>query len=127
MENVLDVYARPYDPRRPLVGMDETSKQLVKETRPAQPLQVGQPARYDAEYERAGVRNLFVAVEPLRGWRQVRVTERRTTQDWAHAIQDLVDVHSPRPNGSCWCWTPSPPTSAPPSTRRSRRPRPGGG
>jgi hypothetical protein len=95
MEAVLDVYARPYDPRRPLVGMDETSKQLVKETRTAQPPQPGRPARYDAEYERAGVRNLFLAVEPLRGWRQVAVTERRTRTDWAAFMRDLADTVYP--------------------------------
>jgi DDE superfamily endonuclease len=95
LEDVLDVYARPHDPRRPLVGMDETSKQLVKETRPVQPAQPGQPARYDAEYERAGVRNLFLAVEPLRGWRHVAVTARRTRTDWAAFMRELADTVYP--------------------------------
>jgi hypothetical protein len=95
MEDVLDVYHRPYDARFPQVCMDETSKQLVGETRTPLPAAPGRPARIDYEYVRHGVRNLFVFVEPLRGWRHVRVTERRTKQDWAHAIQDLVDVHYP--------------------------------
>ena len=95
MEDVLTVYHRPYDPRFPQVCMDETSKQLVGETRTPLPAAPGQPARIDYEYERHGVRNLFLFVEPLRGWRHVRVTERRTKQDWASAIQELVDVHYP--------------------------------
>jgi transposase len=95
MEDILDVFERPYDPRFPQVCMDETSKQLVGETRTPLPAQPGRPARIDYEYERHGVRNLFLFVEPLRGWRHVRVTERRTKQDWAHAIQELVDVHYP--------------------------------
>lgn len=95
MEDVLDVYARPYDPRFPQVCMDETSKQLVGETRTPLPARPGRPARIDYEYERHGVRNLFLFVEPLGGWRHVQVTERRTKQDWAHAIQDLVDIHYP--------------------------------
>ena len=96
MEDVLDVYHRPYDPRFPQVCMDETSKQLVGETRTPLPAAPGRPVRIDYEYERHGVRNLFLFVEPLRGWRHVRVTERRTKVDWAHAIQDLVDVHYPK-------------------------------
>jgi transposase len=95
MEDVLDVYLRPYDPRVPQVCMDETSKQLVGETRTPLPAAPGRRARIDYEYERHGVRNLFLFVEPLRGRRHVRVTERRTKQDWAHAIQELVDVHYP--------------------------------
>ena len=91
MEEVLDVYVRPPDPRRPLVCMDETSKQLVAETRPIQPAQPGRPLRYDAEYERAGVRNLFLAVAPLEGWRQVQVTEQRTRADWAAFMRELAD------------------------------------
>ncbi len=96
MEDVLDVYHRPYDPRFPQVCMDETSKQLVGETRTPLPATPRRPARIDYEYERRGVRNLFLFVEPLRGWRHVQVTERRTKQDWARAIQDLVDVHYPK-------------------------------
>ena len=95
MEDVLDVYHRTYDPRFPQVCMDETSKQLVGETRTPLPAAPGQPARVDYEYERHGVRNLFLFVEPLRGWRHVTVTERRTKRDWALAIRDLVDRHYP--------------------------------
>ena len=95
MEDVLDVYQRPPDPRRPLVGMDEASKQLVKETRPPQPAQPGQVLRYDAEYERAGVRNLFLAVAPLEGRRYVQVTEQRTRDDWAAFMRELADTVYP--------------------------------
>ena len=91
MEDVLDVYVRPPDPARPLVCMDEASKQLVKEMRPSRPAQLGHPARYDAEYERAGVRNLFLAVAPLEGWRTVQVTEQRTRTDWATFLRELAD------------------------------------
>ena len=93
MEDVLDVYHRPYDPRFPQVCMDETSKQLVGETRTPLPAQPGRPVRIDYEYVRHGVRNLFLWVEPLTGRRHVQVTERRTRQDWARFIRDLVDVH----------------------------------
>jgi hypothetical protein len=75
--------------------MDEASKQLVKETRRPQPAQAGQPARYDAEYERAGVRNLFLAVAPLEGWRTVAVTEQRTRTDWAAFMRTLADTRYP--------------------------------
>ena len=95
MEDVLDVYLRPPDPRRPLVCMDEASKQLVKETRPRLPAQPGQPTRYDAEYERAGVRNLFLAVAPLVGWRGVEVTEHRTRLDWAAFMRTVADAVFP--------------------------------
>jgi len=95
MEDVLDVYTRPEDPRRPLVCMDETSKQLVGETRLPLPPQPGQPARYDAEYVRNGVCNLFMFYEPLRGRRQGVVTDQRTRLDWAQCIKDLVDVQYP--------------------------------
>jgi hypothetical protein len=95
MEDVLEVYLRPPDPARPLVCMDEASKQLVKETRRPQPAQPGQPARYDAEYERAGVRNLFLAVAPLEGWRTVAVTEQRTRTDWAAFMRTLADTCFP--------------------------------
>jgi hypothetical protein len=95
MEDVLDVYHRPNDPRRPQVCMDETTKQLVGETRTPLPAEPGRPARIDYEYVRHGVRNLFLWVEPLAGRRHVQVTERRTKQDWARFIRDLVDVHYP--------------------------------
>ena len=95
MEDVLDLYHRPYDPRRPQVCMDETSKQLIGETRTPLPAQPGRPLRIDYEYVRHGVRNLFLWVEPLAGRRHVQVTQRRTKQDWALFIRDLVDVHYP--------------------------------
>jgi hypothetical protein len=95
MEDVLEVYTRPYDPRFPQVCLDETSKQLVGETRPPLPARPGQPARVDYEYERKGVAAVFLACEPLRGWRHLDVRARRTKADWAHVIRDLVDVHYP--------------------------------
>ena len=95
MEDVLDVYTRPYDPRRPLVCMDEVSKQLLRDTRAPMPVRPGQPARVDYEYERGGVVNLFLFCEPLAGQRWVDVTERRTKADWAQQIKELVDVRYP--------------------------------
>ena len=91
MEDVLDLYAEPYDPQRPVVCFDETSTQLLAETRPALPAQPGLPRRQDYEYRREGTRNLFLACEPLAGWRQVAVTQRRTMQDFAHQMRWLVD------------------------------------
>jgi transposase len=95
MEEVLDVYTRPYDERYPQVCMDEMSKQLISETRVPLPMQPGQPVCYDAEYERQGTCNLFIANEALTGKRFLQVTERRTKQDWARFIRDLVDVYYP--------------------------------
>jgi hypothetical protein len=93
MEDVLDVYHRPYDPARPLICLDETSRQVLAETRPHLPVAPGRPARHDPEYARDGVVNLFLVSEPLRGRRQVCLSERRTRIDFAHCIKDLVDVH----------------------------------
>ena len=95
MEDVLEVYTRPYDPKRPQVCMDEVSKQLLAEPRPTRPSCPGRRKRVDYEYERKGTANLFLCCEPLTGWRSVRVTERRTRLDWAHCIKELVDVHYP--------------------------------
>jgi hypothetical protein len=95
MEDVLEVYHRPYDPRRPVVCFDEASKQLVKETRTPIPAAPGRPATTDYEYERNGTANLFMMFEPLAGQRQVKVTDRRTAVDYAYAIAELVDVHYP--------------------------------
>ena len=92
MEDVLAVYTRPYDPRRPLVCFDETSKQLLRDVRAAQPPAPGRLARVDSEYEREGVVNLFLGCEPLAGRRWVDVTAQRTRRDWALQIQQLVDV-----------------------------------
>jgi DDE superfamily endonuclease len=91
MEDVPDVYHRPYDPRRPQVCIDESSKQLVGEIRAPLPPRPGEPARYDSEYVRNGTCNLFVAFEPLAGWRHVEVTDTRTRRDWAWFVKGLVD------------------------------------
>ena len=95
MEDVLDLYAEPYDPQRPVVCFDETSTQLLAETRPSLPPRPGLPLRQDYEYRREGTRNLFLACEPLAGWRQVAVTQRRTMQDFAHQMRWLVDEAYP--------------------------------
>jgi len=99
MEDILAVYTRPYDPLRPVVCMDEVNKQVLCEVReplPMRPGPRGQPVRrQDYEYARGGVLNLFCFCEPLRGWRQVSVTERRTKRDWAEQIEHLVDVAYP--------------------------------
>jgi DDE superfamily endonuclease len=95
MEDVLDLYAEPYDPLRPVVCFDELSYQMVSEVRKPLPLRPGQPERFDYEYRREGVANLFVAFQPLRGWRHVEVTERRTAIDFAAQMQALVDVYFP--------------------------------
>jgi hypothetical protein len=91
MEDVLEVYTRPYDAKRPQVCLDEASKQLVAETRVPLPVAPGQPARVDYEYERRGTANLFMLFEPLAGKRRVKVTERRTAADFAWVIKELVD------------------------------------
>jgi hypothetical protein len=96
MEDVLDLYAEPYDVQQPVVCFDETSKQLIAETRPALPACPGQVERIDYEYERNGTRNLFMMVEPLAGWRHVEVTEQRTKVDFAHVMQYLVDAVYPQ-------------------------------
>ena len=95
MEEVLDVYTRPYDARYPQICMDEMSKQLISETRVPLTMQPGHPACYDSEYERQGTCNLFIANEPLTGKRFLQVTEHRTKEDWARFIRDLVDVYYP--------------------------------
>jgi DDE superfamily endonuclease len=95
MEDVLAVYTRPYDPRRPQVCLDETSRQLLAEVTPPRPVAPGQPAREDYEYQRHGVCNVFLVCEPLRGWRHVTVSARRTRIDWAHCVKNLLDVCYP--------------------------------
>ena len=95
MENVLEVYQRPHDPKRPLVCLDETSKQLIAEMRAPIAAAPGQPERYDYEYERNDVANLFMMFAPLEGWRRVKVTDRRAAVDYAHALKDLSDMHFP--------------------------------
>src|SRR5581483_5550475 len=95
MEDVLDVYRRPYDPLHPVVCLDETSKQLLASVRAGQPMKAGRVAREDYEYERHGVANVFLWCEPLTGRRHVEVTDRRTKMDWAQVVKDLVDTHYP--------------------------------
>ena len=90
MEDVLEMYHRPYDPQRPMVCMDECSKQLIGEVRTPLPPKPGQIAKYDSEYERLGTANVFMAVEPLGGKRKLRVTDRRTRVDWAQFIRYLL-------------------------------------
>lgn len=95
MEDVLEVYTRPYDPRRPQVCLDEASKQLIGKVQTPLPMGPGQPERIDYEYERRGTANLFMVFEPLAGRRRVTVTERRTAVDFANAIRDLADKDYP--------------------------------
>ena len=95
MEEVLDVYTQPHDPHMPLVCLDETSKQLVSETRTPIPMKPGQPERVDYEYERNGTASLFMLFAPLEGWRHIEVTDRRTAVDYAHILKDLSDIHFP--------------------------------
>ena len=95
MEDVLAVYTRPHDPDRPLVCLDETSKQLLAETRVPVPMKPRRPARFDYEYERNGTANLFMLFAPLEGWRRVKVTDRHTAVDYAHVLKDLADTHFP--------------------------------
>jgi len=96
MEDVLEVYQRPRDPKRPVVCLDETLKQLVKETRTSIPPRPGQPARHDYEYERNGTANLFMLFAPLEGWRHVEVTDHHTAVDYAQILRDLSDKYFPR-------------------------------
>jgi len=96
MEDVLAVYMQSRDPDRPLVCLDETSKQLIAETRVPIPMKPGRAARVDYEYERNGVANLFMLFAPLEGWRHVKVTDRHTAIDYAHVLKDLADTHFPR-------------------------------
>ena len=95
MEDVLDVYTRPYDPRYPQVCLDERPVQLLADVRPPLPARPGRPPREDYAYERRGTANLFLWYEPLAGVRHVVPTRRRTMLDWAHCIRDLIDVHYP--------------------------------
>ena len=95
MENVLEVYQRPFDPKRPVVCLDETTKQLVSETRVPLPAAPGRPVSEDYEYERQGVASLFMMCAPLSGWREVSVRERKTRVDYAQCLQALAEVHFP--------------------------------
>lgn len=95
MEDVLDLYAEPYDPDYPVVCFDESPYQMISETRVAIEAEPGKPRRYDYEYKREGTCNLFMFFQPLGGWRHVKVTERRCAKDWAQCMKDLVDIHFP--------------------------------
>lgn len=95
MENVLSVYLRPYNSKHPVVCIDESSKQLIQDVIDSLPMQPGEPMKFDSEYKRKGVSNLFMIFEPLRGWRHVKVTDNRTAIDFAHCLEDLVDAHYP--------------------------------
>ena len=95
MEDVLDLYAEPYDPDRPVVCFDETSTQLLADVRQPLPAQPGRPRRQDYEYRRGGTRNIFLFCEPLAGWRHLAITERRTMADFAHQMRWLVDSAYP--------------------------------
>ncbi len=95
MEDLLDLYAEPYDAQRPVVCFDETSKQLVAEKRSPIPAKAGRQERFDYEYQRNGTRNLFMTCEPLAGWRHVAVTEHRAMEDFAHRMRWLADAAYP--------------------------------
>ncbi len=95
MEDVLGVYQRPHDPACPVVCVDETSKQLIAETRVPIPAKPGRPARHDYEYQRNGTANLFMMFAPLEGWRHVKWTDRHTAVDYAQVLKELSDIHFP--------------------------------
>lgn len=95
MEDILAVYQRPYNPKYPLICMDEMNRQCIKEIRPSIPMSSGSPKRYDTEYERNGSVNIFILTEPLAGKRHTKLTEQRTKKDWAILIKELVNVHYP--------------------------------
>jgi hypothetical protein len=95
MEDVLEVYQRPHDPEQPLVCVDETSKQLIAETRVPITAKPGRAVRYDYEYRRNGTANLFMMFAPLEGWRHVKVTARHTALDYAQVLKELSDTHFP--------------------------------
>jgi hypothetical protein len=98
MEDVLEVYQRPHNPGCPVVCVDETSKQLIAETRVPIAAKPGHPARQDYEYQRNGTANLFMIFAPLEGWRHVKVTERHTAVDYAQVLKELSDTHFPEAN-----------------------------
>jgi hypothetical protein len=101
MEDILDLYHRPYDPKKLLVCMDEQPVQLVKETREPIPARPGEPMRVDYEYERGGTANIFMLTEPLAGQRYVSVRERKTKQDWANEVKELLDIRYPGAEQVC--------------------------
>lgn len=95
MEEVLDVYHRPYDPMKPLICFDELSKQLVREVEAPLPVKPGEIEKYDYHYERNGVANIFMVCEPIRGKRWTKVTKQRTKIDWAGFMKEIADIHYP--------------------------------
>ena len=95
MEDVLDLYARPFDAKRPLVCFDESNKEQHIEVIEPLPMESGQPQRYESTFERNGVSNLFMFFAPLHNWRHVKVTDQRRSVDFAHCMRDLVDIHFP--------------------------------
>ena len=95
MEDVLDLYAQPYDPRYPMVCFDERPFQMLGDVMEPLPARPGQPRRYDYEYRREGTCNLFITFQPLTGWRHIKVTPQRKKADFAHCLKELVDVHFP--------------------------------
>jgi hypothetical protein len=101
MEDVLEVYHRPHDPECPVVCLDETSKQLIAETRVPIPAKPGQAMRYDYEYQRNGTANLFMLFAPLEGWRHVEVTDRHTGVDYAHLLKQVSDTRFPNARKIC--------------------------
>ena len=103
MEDVLAVYLRPREADFPLICFDEASKQLIANTHEPIKMKPGRPTRTDYEYERNGTANLFMFFAPLEGWRHVKVTDRRTAVDYAHALKDLADKHLPKAKKSFWC------------------------
>ena len=105
MEDLLELYAEPYDPARPVVCFDETSTQLLADLRPSIPAAPGRPRREDYEYLRGGTRNLFLTCEPRRGWRHVAITQQRTMRDFAQQMRWLVEEAYPDHRWSEWFWT----------------------
>lgn len=95
MEDILAVYLRPYDPKRPVVCLDESSKQQIQELINELPVKPGKVAKFDSEYKRNGISNLFMMFQPLAGWRHVKVTDSRKAVDFAYCLKDLVDIHYP--------------------------------
>jgi len=120
LEDVLDLYAEPPDPRRPVVCFDESPTQLIGEARQPIPAMPGQLERYDCEYRRNGTANLFIFLDAHRPWRTVKVTDQRTARDFAECMRDLVDLHYPKPSRSASSSTTCRPIRRAPSTRPSR-------
>jgi hypothetical protein len=119
MEEVLDLYEEPYDEKHPLVCLDERPCQLLADLREPLGLRAGHPKRHDHEYERRGMAHLFVAFEPLRGWRGVEVRERRRGREFAEFVRHLAEDLYPKAEKIRLWWTTSTPTARPPSTRSS--------